>query len=254
MGAREVFRKHSIPARGGLIMLIHDKKTFGLGLLLFITFLIVLGIMFSPFFSGENALKASDKLFNSIAKGSTYYIPDLLKKAQAMGGAKFEATIKLKSDELAQKAQKVLTASGSQVSAAGAQLNVKGALGDVLSAALKDSDSMFHNRDSEVAQRYGFSGREALFVWWSLLKEVEKELTRQSKFKDAAFVSTVVKKGVEVGYNFFGIAPESALSKAGILTFALVFYVVYTLWWGIAILFLFEGLGLEMKAGAKKEV
>ncbi|MGC8908100.1 MAG: hypothetical protein ACP5M0_11750 [Desulfomonilaceae bacterium] len=235
-------------------MLIHDKKTFGLGLILFITFLIVLGIMFSPFFGGENALKASDKLFNSIAKGSTYYIPDLLKKAQAMGDARFEVAIKLKSDELAQKAQKILTTAGNQVSAAGSQMNVKGNLGDALTAALKDSDSMFHNRDSEVAQKYGFSGKEALFVWWNVLKEVEKDLTRQAKFRQAAFVSTVIKKGVEVGYNFFGIAPESALSKAGILTFALVFYVVYTLWWGIAILFLFEGLGLEMKAGAKKEV
>ncbi len=254
MGTGEVFRKHSILARGGLIMLIYDKKTFGIGLLLFITFLIVLGVMFSPFFGGENALKASDKLFNSISKGSTYYIPDILNKAQAMGDAKFEATIKLKTDDLAQKAEKVLTASGSQVSSAGSQLHIRGDLGQALTSALKDSDSMFHNRDTEVSQKYGFPGREALFVWWNVLKEVEKDLTRQAKFKQAAFVSTVIKKGVEVGYNFFGIAPESALSKAGILTFALICYVVYTLWWGIAILFLFEGLGLEMKAGAKKEV
>jgi hypothetical protein len=59
---------------------------------------------------------------------------------------------------------------------------------------------------------------------------------------------------VEVGYNYYGIAPESAKSKAGILAFALVFYVIYTLWFGYAILMLFEGFGLEMKKGAKKEM
>ncbi len=63
-----------------------------------------------------------------------------------------------------------------------------------------------------------------------------------------------MKKGVEVAYNFAKIVPESASSKMGILGFSLVFYVIYTLWWGLAILFLFEGIGLEMKAGAKKEV
>jgi len=72
-------------------------------------------------------------------------------------------------------------------------------------------------------------------------------------FKEAAFVDTILKKAVEVSYNFFKIVPESAVSKAGILGFSLVFYVVYTLWWGIAIFFLFEGIGLQMTAGAKKE-
>ncbi len=68
-------------------MLIKDKGTFTKGLLLLITFLIVLSIMlFSNFFGGENALKASDRLFNSIAKGSTNYMPGLLKKNESYKG------------------------------------------------------------------------------------------------------------------------------------------------------------------------
>jgi hypothetical protein len=39
------------------------------------------------------------------------------------------------------------------------------------------------------------------------------------------------------------------------MSLMLIFYVVYSLWWGYAILFLFEGLGLSMKrAKVKKEV
>jgi len=59
---------------------------------------------------------------------------------------------------------------------------------------------------------------------------------------------------VEVGYNFFKIEPQTARTKAGILTFSLVFYVIYTLWFGIGVLLVFEGFGLEMKKGARKEV
>jgi hypothetical protein len=237
-----------------MIMLIKNKKEFAKGSVLFVSFMVILVLMFMPLFQGKNALEAADQLFNSISKGSTYFMPDLVKQNQAFSGTSIEVGLKLKSDDLAKKAEKILTTSGGQVSLAGSQIKLTGDLGKILGAALKDADSMFHNRDSELAQRYGFGGQEATYVWWNVLKEVEKDLTRQQKFKEAAFVSNVVKRGVEVGFNFFGIAPETAGSKIGILSFALVFYVVYTLWWGIAILLLFEGLGLEMKAGAKKEV
>ena len=70
-------------------MLVKDKGSFIKGVLLAITFLIVLLIMFLPYFGeGENALRAADRLFNSIAKGSTNYFPDLLKKKQGLRGSR----------------------------------------------------------------------------------------------------------------------------------------------------------------------
>ncbi len=62
-------------------MLVKNSKAFIKGLLLMVTFLIVLVLMFMPLFGGGdqprgNALEAADKLFNSIAKGSTNYIAD----------------------------------------------------------------------------------------------------------------------------------------------------------------------------------
>jgi hypothetical protein len=39
------------------------------------------------------------------------------------------------------------------------------------------------------------------------------------------------------------------------MTFLLVFYIAYTMWWGFSIFFFFEGIGLSMKkAKVKKEV
>ena len=124
----------------------------------------------------------------------------------------------------------------------------------MVQAALEDSQAVFHNQEEKIATKYGYPGKEVLYVWWSAFKSLDKELKKQKMFAAASFLADVVKKGVEVGYNFRGIEPQSASSKAGILSLSLVFYVIYTLWWGYAILFLFEGVGMQMKKGAKKEV
>ncbi len=235
-------------------MLIRHKKEFGIGLILAVTFLIILIFMFTDNFGGENAFKAADRLFNSISKGSTYYIGDLQKKTQAFNGSTFDAVLKFKDQDSTEKAGKLLSSAGANLTPDGSQLKVGGDLGQILTASLKDSDSMFYNRESQVSSRYGFPGEAVLKTWHTTLKELDKDLKRQKKFKEATIVGDVVKKGVEVGYNFFKIEPQSATSKMGILTFALIFYVVYTLWWGIAIFFLFEGIGLQMTAGSKKEM
>lgn len=242
-------------------MLVLDKGHFVKGLLLTISFGIVLFVMFMPWFGTnprtnqpQNAMEAADDLFNAISKGSTHYIPDLQKKNQAFTGVNIDVNIRLKSNELAQKTSKVLSMAGAKVSGEGVQLKVEGDLGKIITAALKDSDELFFNREAHFQTKYGLSGREVIYAWWSAFKDFDKDLKRQNKFREAAFVGDVTKKGLEVAFNFAGIEPQSVTSKAGILGFSLVFYVVYTLWWGIAIFFLFEGFGLQMKAGAKKEV
>jgi hypothetical protein len=237
-------------------MLITDKGTFLKGAALFVTFLIVLATMvWAKIFDGNNALTAADDLFNSISKGSTNYIPGLLKKNEANKGTAIEVDIKLKDEALAQQVTKILTTAGAEVKASDKEsLVVKGDLGTILNAALQDSETMFKNRDGDLSAKYGLGGREVLYAWWNAFKGFDKSLKRQGRFKEAKTVEEVVKRGVEVGYNFFKIEPQTAVSKAGVLTFSLVFYVIYTLWWGIAILFLFEGFGMQMKKGAKKEV
>ncbi|MCA1960724.1 MAG: hypothetical protein LDL33_08005 [Desulfomonile sp.] len=235
-------------------MLIREKGIFVKGMLLLITFLVVLAAMFLPLFEGKNALEASDDLFNSISKGSTYFVPDLLKKSEAFKANTIDVALKFKEKDDADKAVKILTTAGMQAGAEGDQVKTKGNFGQMLAATLKDSEAMFKNQDAEISSRYGMSPKEATYTWWLIAKEMDKDLKRQKLFKEAAFLNDVVRKGVEVGYNFHKITPQTASTRVGVLTFSLVFYVIYTLWWGIAVLWLFEGMGLEMKAGAKKEV
>jgi len=236
-------------------MLVMNKKEFTRGLFLAVSFLIVLGIMFLPIFgSGRNAFRAADRLYNSIAKGSTYYMPALLQENAAFMGHKVDVVLNLDNPEIFRKASQLYTAAGVQVQEKEPQLHIAGDLGQISALAIQHADTVFHNRGEEIAKQFGFPQREALFIWHYTFKAMGRHLTKQKLFADAAWLEEVNKRGVEVAYNFFRIEPRSAYSSAGILGFSLVFYVIYTLWWGFAILLLFEGLGLEMKAGRKKEV
>ncbi len=88
-----------------------------------------------------------------------------------------------------------------------------------------------------------------------MLKVMDKELKKQGKIGEAKIVSDVMKKAVEPAYNYYKVEAQQVAEKAGLMSGLLVFYVVYTMWWGFAIFYMFDGIGLTMKkAKVKKEV
>ncbi|MDK2956475.1 MAG: hypothetical protein PWQ57_1971 [Desulfovibrionales bacterium] len=235
-------------------MIVHDKKHFILGSVMAVSFLIALSFMFTPHFGGVNAFHASDRLFNTIAKGSTYYMPALQEQIKAFPEDEIDVTLHRGNEKMA-ALQAILAAKAGFTAVPSPEgLKLQGKLNDLLTAAVRDSDDMFYNKGDEVSARYGMEPKQAMFVWWSLCKDLENSLKQRKDFKAAKLVHEVQARGVEVGYNFYGIEPESASSRIGALSFALVFYVVYTIWWGFALFFLSEGIGLQMKSGGKKEV
>jgi len=234
-------------------MAVHRKKILGVGATMAIVFIVILTVMFTPIFGGKNAFEAADTFFNSIAKGSTYFIPGLMMESESYNGKTIDVTVNLPDKAMTATAVKLFKASGALVGE-GESLRVAGDLGGISRAALQDADAMFFNRGKQVADKYGVPEKEVLFTWWTAFKEMEKDLKRQKKFAEAAWLSNASKRSLEVGYNFYRIDLRKVSAAAGMLVFSLVFYVAYTLWWGYAVLFLFEGAGLQMKAGAKKEV
>jgi hypothetical protein len=235
-------------------MLIRDKKHFTIGLIMLIVFASVLIVMSLPIFGGKNAFESADNLYNSIAKGSSYKIPQLEKQAEGFKGTIVDCAIDAKSIPNMDLARNMAAMAGIQLSQSEGKLKLKGDLGNMALAALKDSDLMYYDKETRVSNKYAASGKQVLFTWWKLLKETGSVLKRQKEVSQASFLDEVVKKGIEVGYNFSGIVPEKASSKAGTLAFSLTFYVLYTIWWGFSIFFLFEGFGLAMEAGKKEEM
>jgi hypothetical protein len=236
-------------------MLVRHKGMFNTGILLAISFLGVLALIFSPIFGGgKNGLEYSDDLFNKLSKGSSYFIPEISKKAQKFAGKEVSFTVKT---DKAEAASKIFMAAGAQVGTPqSGEIKVTADLGKMLAAVLADADSMFHNKSGEVVARYpGMDAKAVLRLQWEVLSKAIKEFQKEKKIEEANVINEVLRKGVEPAYNFYGIQPEDILGKAWTVVGLLVFYVAYTMWWGYAIFYMFDGIGLSMKkAKVKKEV
>ena len=228
--------------------MIADKKTFLMGAGLLVGFAVVFCIMFMPIFgAGQNALNYFDNLFNSISKGSAYYIPDLAQQNKAYNGKEVAVTIDAGSAKQAERTAMLFDKAGAAAETDGNQITLKCDLGNVLTVALEDADLLFHNQSDVLQAKYGYKGREVLYNWWNALKGMDRELKKQEQFDNAKFVATVQAKAVEVAFNFYTIEPQKITEKVGIVIFALVFYVIYTLWFGFSIMYLFEGWGMELE-------
>jgi hypothetical protein len=100
-------------------------------------------------------------------------------------------------------------------------------------------------------------GTAVMLTWDSALNALAGELQKGNprSIAQSKLIATVVAQGIDPAYNFYGIRPEAVSHRSGTLTFLLVYYVVYTVWWGFAIYFLFDGFGLAMtKARVRREI
>lgn len=226
--------------------MIYNKKEFSLGLIMMIGFLVVLAVFFMPVFSGKNGMDYLDNLYNSIAKGSANYIPSLQEDAQEFFGDPISVEFKMGSAEQAAQTAPMLEAAGATVSVDGEKITLEGGMGKIMAAALGDAEKMYANDGDALNAKYGIEGQAALFNWWTAFKAMGKSLTKQEKYKEAAIMDEAMTKGLEPAYNFYGIQAQDIGDRVGTVAFSLAFYVIYTIWYGFAILFMFEGWGLKL--------
>jgi hypothetical protein len=227
--------------------MIHDTKEFSIGLALIMGFFIVLFAIFSPLFEGgKNALDYLDGTFNSVSKDSAYYIPGITEKARKHDGTAVTLSIKAADDKQAVRMAKLFTTAGASVALDSAQLSISGDLGKILAAVLADADLMFKNEGAAVSGKYGIEEKRVLYDWHMALGTMTKDLNKQEKFKEAKTVRDIQTKAVEPAYNYYGIKAIPMNNMIWVSLSALVGYVLYTIWYGFAILFLFEGWGLKL--------
>ncbi|WP_319470508.1 hypothetical protein [uncultured Pseudodesulfovibrio sp.] len=226
--------------------MIYNKREFGGGLALLVLFFVVLFVMFQPMFKGHNAMEYLDALYNSISKGSVYYVPAMKEQVETIKGKDVAMTLDYGDTDQAGQTAAMFVKSGINARAEGSAVTVNGSLDAILLATLADSDFMYHNDGKAVSEKYSLEPRRALFNWWTTLKLVDKYLKSQNAFAEAKVTATIQKKAVETAYNYFEVEPVHIMDKLGLVIFSLAFYVIYTLWYGFAILFLFEGWGLKL--------
>jgi hypothetical protein len=226
--------------------LIAKKKEFYSGLGLLLVFILVLTLIFSPVIKGKNALEYLDSLYNSISKGSAYYIPKLKKEAGKFMGASLSVTLAMKDEKQAQQTALLFVKSGSSIDVSGRKLKVTGDLGKILMNCLTDADNMYINDGEAIFDKYGYDERRVLFNWWNATNALDRELKKQKKFDEAKVVVLVRKKAVEAAYNYYKIEPQNISDRLGVVIVSLLFYVIYTMWYGFAIMYMFEGWGLKL--------
>ena len=227
--------------------MIANKPKFMTGLTLMVLFSAVFIAIFMPLFGGKNGLEYLDNLYNSISKGSAYYIDAVRKDVQTIKAPDLTLTLSMKSEVQAQQTVPLFMKAGVQVGQDGAELTVTGNMIAILNHALDDAQAMYDNDGAAVSAEYGYDGKMALYNWWNALKAMDFDLKKQKKFSTAKIAELVNKKAVETAYNYYGIEGQKISERIGVVIFSLIFYVVYTLWYGFGIMYLFEGWGMRLE-------
>jgi hypothetical protein len=213
-----------------------------------IVFTILLLGMFLPVFDGHNMLENSDNLYNKVSKASAYYIDDVLEDSEHYVGTIIDANIKMDSATEAEQTALLYEASDAQVMLSGSDLKISGDLGQILYNAAQDADVLYNNDADTLAQKYGYEGQRVMYNWNQSLVELDDCFKEQGLIDEAKAVAEVNEKAVQPAYNYFGIEPEAMSEKGGIMVASLCFYVFYTVLYGFALMFIFEGWGLKIGA------
>lgn len=226
-----------------------QQKT--IGYLLLASFTAVLVAIFMPLFPGTqgqkvNGLDYLDNFFNQLSKSSAYYIPDQLKKAEKYKGQQFTTSLKMKSAEAATVTAKLFATNQITAAAEGDKVKVDGDFGAMITAMLKDADLMYKNDGKALKAKYGVDERQAVYSWYLALTAMEKDMTKAGNFEQAKFVKNCMSKAVEPAYNYYEVEAKPVKEEIFLLIASLVFYTVYTMWYGFGLLYLFEGYGIKL--------
>jgi hypothetical protein len=228
--------------------MIANKKKFYTGLGMMIVFTLLLVGMFLPIFDGQNMLENSDNLYNKVSKASAYYIDDVLEDSDHYVGTVIDASITMASATEAEQTALLYEAGNAQTTVSGADLEISGDLGNILNNAAQDADMLYNNDADTLAQKYGYEGQRVIYNWNQSLVELDEYLKQEDLIDEAKAVAEVNEKAIQPAYNYYGIEPENVSEKAGIMVGSLFFYIFYTVLYGFALMFIFEGWGLKIGA------
>ena len=168
--------------------------------------------------------------------------------AEAMAGKSFKLELSLKSAPEAEAAAAQFAAAGLAATATGQVVQLGGDIGKMLTVVLQDAEAGFRNDEGALQQRYGQPARVVLANWWKMMSRIDKSRKLEKRVPEAKAVTEVMKKGIEPAHNYFGIESEQVSNMVTEMLGLLAFYVIYTVWWGYAIMKLMEGFGLVLKS------
>lgn len=233
-------------------MLIRSRKHFVAGIVMVGSFFAVCIYLLFPMLHDNygnrlTGLQFADSVFNSLAKGSSYFLPEVRQQVDTVEGKTVEISIPL-AHKYSYGATRVLTKVGAEASynRENSRLTFKGDLGSILNAAADVGDTLYYNKHKPVEEKYRMPALLVAKCWWALLHPAIQELQKQGHLEYAKVVDVTLKKALEPGNNFYMIEITKVKEHIPLVIAMLVFYILYTLWYGFGIFQLFEGVGLSM--------
>jgi hypothetical protein len=233
--------------------IILNRRKFITGLALLVSFGVTLAVFLSPVFGGATGLQVVDGIFNSLSKGSAYYIPELQREADRFAGVPVELVYRPKSAGELEKAFVLFSSAGAAAVKDNGGIRVSGDLALLAKNALADADSLFKAGREVPVSRYGFSQKEAVYYWWAAFRQIRSVCLQENRAAEAVYAENVTIKALEPAYNYAGIPAARFAEVKGISIGSLLFYIVYTIWYGLAIMLIFESLGITASKPAQKQ-
>jgi hypothetical protein len=97
-----------------------------------------------------------------------------------------------------------------------------------------------------LVAKYGYDEKRVMFNWWTSSSKISKYLTKEKRFEGAKLFDNIKKKALEPAYNYYGVKIEDWKANIALVLASLAFYVLYTLWYGFGLMYVFEGLGYKI--------
>ena len=234
--------------------LIVNPKKFRLGVSGLIIFFIVLVLGFTPILDGQTVLLRADNLFNRLAKNSADYIPDGEKKADKFIGQAIDISITPREFAEDVKISQLVTRNGqkSKIISDG-RIRITGDLGLIAKAAAVDARLAFENKNQQLKDKYGIKSEEVIYSWWIIFDGLTRRYIQENNAGVADFTKYIASKVLEPSYNFRNIEAARSNDVVIPIVLLLLFYILYTIWYGFSIMYLFEGFGISATKSIKKE-
>ena len=212
---------------------------------------IVLG--FLPLIDGRSALVWADDLFNQLAKNSTDHLDEAKQRAQPYEGLEIDISVNPMDVVDDGKVARIVSMAGLEGRAIGdGRVRITGDLGRLSREAIADGELAFRNHTDRLAANRGMPSSEAIYCWWIIFDGLTRRYVQEGRGQDANFTRFVSTKVLEPAYNFRGIEARRTDQCIRPLVLLLSAYIVFALWYGFSMLYLFEGLGIPVRGSADR--
>ena len=231
-----------------------DRRKFHLGLVGLMTFLVVLAFWLFPMLSQKTGLEWADELFNQLAKNSIYFMPTATRRATKFEGVVVDLGVDPRWTGGDARIAQIVQRNGMSARVIGdGRVRIVSDLGLLAKAAADDADLLFKGQEQDLSDKYGMGGKEVIYYWWTAFDGLVRRYIQENRPSEADFARFMTTRVLEPSYNFGGIPSRNISENVGIVVFLLGFYILYTLWLGFSIMFLFEGIGIRPTRSAEKK-